>query len=49
MVIAARPSSKNPTAGIVQWATTGFTERTGPVITFTRSNLVPRAAAEATP
>jgi itaconyl-CoA hydratase len=48
-VIAARPSSKNPAAGIVQWATTGFTERTGPVITFTRSNLVPRTVEEATP
>jgi acyl dehydratase len=48
-VIAARPSSKNPDTGIVQWATTGFTERTGPVITFTRSNLVPRAVQEATP
>jgi len=47
-VIAARPSSKNPATGVVQWATTGFTERIGPVITFTRSNLVPRWAQEGT-
>jgi itaconyl-CoA hydratase len=47
-VIAARPSSKSPTSGVVQWATTGFTDRTGPVITFTRSNLVPRSVQEAT-
>ena len=47
-VLSARPSSKNPRTGIVQWATTGFSDRTGPVVTFTRSNLVLRALPEET-
>lgn len=39
-VVERRPSSKNPTQGIVTWRTEGFDEPGKRVVGFTRTNLV---------
>ena len=41
-VVALRDSSSNPAMGIASWHTEGFNQRGGRVVSFVRTNMVPR-------
>ena len=43
-VTGLRDSAKNPMMGIATWHTEGFNQRSERVISFVRTNMVPRAA-----
>lgn len=48
VVVSRRPSSSQPTYGVVEWETTGHNQNGETVITFRRTSLVRRRDASAT-